>query len=83
MFELGSTGKDVVTDFVGVIMGRVTYLTGCAQYLLSPKVDSTGKRIASEWFDEDRITLVTDVPIVKIIATQNSAPGAAEPAFKK
>jgi len=64
MFELGSTAMDSITEFSGVIIGRVEYLTGCTQYLIQPKATEKGKRPDAEWFDESRI--VINVNILKV-----------------
>ncbi len=57
-FELGERVKDVVTGFVGVIMSRAEFLTGCAQYgVTSTKLDKDGKRHEWEYFDENRLVL--------------------------
>lgn len=53
--DLGVQVEDNITGFKGIVTGRVEYVTGCLQYLLTPKVDDEGKRQASEWFDEDRL----------------------------
>jgi hypothetical protein len=55
--ELGTTAKDVITGFTGIVIGRVEYLTGCNQVLLSPKVAKDGSIRSSEWFDEQRCTV--------------------------
>lgn len=54
-YEKGRNAKDIITGFAGMIEGYCTYLTGCDQYLLSPKVDKEGKAVESAWFDENRI----------------------------
>ena len=58
--ELGRTYKDRITGFEGVVTGRVEYISGCNQLLLSAKVgkDSTTKTM---WVDEQRVELVSDV----------------------
>ena len=52
--DLGVKAKDNVTGFSGIVTGRVEYLTGCRQYLITPKA---GKDKLNEayWFDEDRL----------------------------
>ena len=62
-FLLGSTVKDIITGFEGVITGHVAYITGCQQYLLVPKGGKT-ERPKAEWFDEDRLKAVK----VKIVS---------------
>lgn len=57
-YELGEAVKDIITEFSGVIMARVEYLTGCNQYAISPtKLDNAGKRPEWEYFDENRLVI--------------------------
>ena len=51
-FEMGVQVEDVITGFKGTMTGYVKYITGCSQYLVSPKRDSGGK---PEWVDESRL----------------------------
>ncbi len=53
--NLGTTICDKITGFEGVITGRVEYLTGCVQYLLTPKIAEDGSHRNGEWFDEGRL----------------------------
>ena len=56
MIKIGQMGKDSITGFKGLAMGRAEYLTGCTQILLTPTaLDKDGKRRDGEWFDEQRI----------------------------
>jgi hypothetical protein len=55
MIELGIYAEDVISGFKGYITGRVTYITGCDQYLLSPRIDKDGKVADTRWVDENRI----------------------------
>jgi hypothetical protein len=58
-FDLGEVLKDKVTGFEGVVLGRSDYFTGCNHYgLCSRKLDSNGKTIDWEWFDETRMVPV-------------------------
>jgi hypothetical protein len=70
---LGQTFIDVITGFKGVAMGRVAYLTGCNQILLSPRILKDGKRPDPEWFDEQR--LVIDPKAKPIILDNGATPG--------
>ena len=54
MKNLGKNATDKITGFKGIVTAKAMYLYGCAQYLLTPPVDSTGKRQEGEWFDEGR-----------------------------
>lgn len=69
MIELGVTAEDKVTGFRGVVTGYVTYLTGCNQCLLMPKADKDGKCQDGAWFDEQRVVVDEEKPIIN---TDNS-----------
>ena len=56
MIELGQKAKDKITGFEGILVGRITYLTGCDQYGLSPPAKD-GKVNDTQWFDEGRIVV--------------------------
>lgn len=57
MENFGKKATDKVTGFTGTITAKALYMYGCAQYLLTPKVDKDGKRQDGEWFDEGRIEI--------------------------
>ncbi|HEX2656127.1 MAG TPA: hypothetical protein VHN11_21095 [Xanthobacteraceae bacterium] len=76
--ELGSTARDTITGFYGVITGRVNYLTGCDQYLVQPKTKSENEFVEARWFDENRIDILGGIEKVKIdTSTAQGACGAA------
>lgn len=54
--RLGKVYQDSVTDFVGTCVGRVEYLNGTIQLVLSSKLDNDGKRQEARGFDEARCT---------------------------
>jgi len=56
MKNLGKKGKDKITGFEGIIIGRCAYLYGCTQYCLTPKAVK-GETKDSEWFGEGRIQI--------------------------
>ena len=76
MQNLGKIGKDKITGFEGVIVGKATYLFGCHQYALAPQTwnKETGKRPETEWFDEGRISIVGEG--IAPSDVQVEAPGA-------
>ena len=57
MIELGQEGRDKITGFKGLLTARYQYITGCDQYILTPKIVK-GKCEASEVFDEGRIEII-------------------------
>ena len=54
----GKEGRDKVTGFKGIIVGKLQYMFGCTQYGLAPKVTKEGKCEETTWFDEGRIEVV-------------------------
>lgn len=61
---LGHTVSDAITGFTGIVTGRCEYITGCTQALVQPRVKEDGDFVESRWIDEDRLTVVSDEPIV-------------------
>lgn len=58
-FEKGVKVKDIITGFNGVITGRCDHITGCNTYGINPqKLDSNGKPIEAQWFDENRLKVI-------------------------
>lgn len=64
MFVFGIVARDVITGFVGTIVGHCSYISGCDQYLLAPKIGADGKFADSRWFDENRIEPVEGESII-------------------
>ena len=70
MIKLGTEVKDKITGFKGIATGRCEYLTGCTQWLIIPtKLTKEGKRPEGEWFDEQRLIIVSK----KVITIDNTA----------
>lgn len=58
-FELGIVAKDKVTGFMGLVVGRAEYLTGCKKYALQPqKLTKDGKVPEWDWVDEMMMEVV-------------------------
>ena len=54
--ELGEQVKDSITGFKGTVTARVQYITGCNQYLVTPKMKrGENKAPSATWYDEDRL----------------------------
>jgi hypothetical protein len=79
MDNLGYTGVDRITGFRGVITGHTRYLTGCSQLLLSPPAKD-GAYVDGQWFDEQRVTITEDEPVV---LDNGATPGCDRPAPKR
>lgn len=60
MIELGTIVKDKITGFVGTATAYVTYITGCNQYLVTPRCDKQNKMEDGYWLDEDRIEVLKE-----------------------
>lgn len=58
MKNLGKRVKDKVTGFEGIIVAKVNYLFGCAQYGVAPKA-TDGKVNDTHYFDEGRIEIIS------------------------
>lgn len=56
--KLGIEVKDKITGFKGTVTGYVTYLTGCNQALVVPKVGKDGAAKDAAWFDEQRLVQI-------------------------
>ena len=56
MITLGQKAKDKVTEFEGIIIGRIQYLTGCDQYGIVPPAKD-GETKECQWFDEGRVEI--------------------------
>lgn len=84
MIELGATAKDIVTGFEGVVTGRAQYLTGCDQYVLTPKATVSGTSFSGgNWFDENRL-VVQKKAVVKLPAMKKpGGPATGTPAPTK
>lgn len=73
---LGLTVTDKVTGFKGVVVGYVTYLTGCNQGLVQPKAGADGKFTDAVWIDEQRL-VAEDAE--RIVLDNGSTPGFDRP----
>ncbi len=52
--SIGKSFTDSITGFKGVCTGRIEYISGCNQLLLTPKVGEDGVLKDGAWFDEQR-----------------------------
>mgnify|MGYP001557762942 CR=1 FL=1 len=77
--ELGQKVQDVITGFEGVVTGRVAYISGCKQNLVAPRIKPDGTLAESQWFDEDRLTVLDAPPI----SLKVRAPGPDKAAPKR
>lgn len=70
--SIGKTFSDKITGFKGVCTGRIEYITGCNQLLLSPKVGDDGAAKEASWFDEQRCI---EANVTKITLDNAKSPG--------
>ena len=71
--ELGSKVEDSLTGFSGVVIGIVTYLTGCDQYLVLPRAKDTHTLPSGEWLDSNRCVLLKDTTVTLDTAKEKGA----------
>jgi hypothetical protein len=69
--DLGEKVEDLITGFTGTVTGRCEYISGCAQYLLTPRIKADGSYMEGRWFDEDRLTAISE----KMVDLAVSRPG--------
>ena len=55
MIEFGRTYRDMVTGFEGVCTGMIEWISGCKQYILSPRAEHAFKKEASSTFFEKQL----------------------------
>jgi len=53
--KFGKLYRDRITGFEGVCTGFSSFISGCDQVLLHPKVGPDGKREDGLWIDDDRL----------------------------
>lgn len=75
MIKLGATAKEIITGFEGVVTGRASYITGCDQYLVSPR--DGGKD--PKWFDEQRLEVHEHTPLLVIDNSSGNGADIAAP----
>ena len=78
---MGLEVEDKITGFKGLVIGHTTCLTGCDQYLVSPKVDEKGALVDSVWFDDIRLKQCSAMG--PVVFEQTSTPGGDKPAPRK
>jgi hypothetical protein len=67
---VGQIARDKVTGFEGRVTGHASYITGCDQFLVQPKVDEKGNLKDGRWFDEHRLEVVDE----QVLALTPSVP---------
>lgn len=78
--NLGKEGRDKITGFTGTITACCSYITGCDQYGLTPKVNAEGKIEPNQWFDTGRVEIVGVGITAKSVQTEkNGGPNRDAP----
>lgn len=57
---MGKEVKDIVTGFSGIVTGKITWLFGCNQYNVMPRVAENGDTKDGQWFDEGRLEVINE-----------------------
>ena len=57
--KLGAKVRDTISDFAGVVMCRVKWITGCDRIGVQGPIDKDGKIPALEHFDEPLLEVVS------------------------
>ncbi len=78
--NLGKKCTDIVTGFSGIIVGFCQYLTGCDQYLVSPKTDDPNKKPEPHWFDSNRLEILPEV-VISLKTDKEQGPDRAAPKY--
>ena len=61
--EFGVEARDKITNFIGIVIGKATYLTGEDQYLLQPQNDVHGNNsqyITPQWINVGQLEILND-----------------------
>ena len=58
--KFGKQARDKITGFTGILVARNTFIFGCDQWGIAPKISSEGKRLETEYFDDGRIEIIGD-----------------------
>lgn len=78
MENLGKKAKDKVTGFKGVITSKISYLTGCDQYGVTPLVKDN-ETADTEFFDISRVIVTEPRTVVKRTNTTTGGPNRDAP----
>lgn len=58
--HLNKKATDLITEFTGTVTAYCQYVTGCDQYLLTPKCKEDGTKPQSYWFNVNRLEFEDD-----------------------
>ena len=77
-FSNGDQVKEKITGFAGTITGTCFYLTGCNQYLITTKPKDEFSEPISLWYDEARLSIVSE-GVIKAQDVTGEDPGCDIP----
>jgi hypothetical protein len=77
--ELGKEARDVITGFTGIVTGKVRYISGCNQTLLTPSVGADGTPKDPGWFDDQRVVPVENGRTVSLNNARTPGPDKQAP----
>jgi hypothetical protein len=79
-FQFFQKVKDKASEFRGTIVARVTYASGCHQYLVANEKLEKDKNICTdEWYGEGRLEAVGKAPSEEAPAKSKKDPGGPMP----
>lgn len=80
---LGMQVRDRVTGFSGIVTSICFDLYGCVQVVVVPDAGAKNELADGRWFDEKRLEVTGDKPVMEV-PTFEVIPGpAAKPAFAR
>ena len=71
--QMGDLMRDQVSGFEGIATGKAQYINGCVKWLLEGKIRDDGK-MPTEWFDEQRVVVVTEAAFIVPLSIEESPP---------
>lgn len=78
--NLGKKATDSVTGFSGTVVGFCQYLSGCDQYLLSPRTEDPNVKPKSHWLDLNRLEF-DDSEMINLDTTVDQGPDLEAPKY--
>ena len=74
--KLGSRVKDIITGYIGITTAYTVWVNGCVRYCIeAEELDKEGKPRVDQWFDEQRIRVLTDTKLVTLSNKVSSTGG--------
>ena len=78
---LGLKARDKITGITGVITSVAFDLYGCIQVVINPqKIDKEGNPMKGNWFDINRLEILSKKPVMEILDFTQKYPNLITPA---